>query len=96
LTAVVIPASVKKIGDDAFSKCAKLTSVTIQGSGVTLGSTAFVSCTELAELNIPDGDNVLVPNINEYGSTAYSVFGGCKKLPLAMRAKLNAMGFTDI
>jgi hypothetical protein len=91
LTAVVIPASVKTIGPLAFSVCKKLTSVTIQGSGVTIGQSAFRGCTELAELNIPDGDKVLVP-----GDYASSAFVGCKKLPLAMRAKLKDMGFTEI
>jgi hypothetical protein len=91
LTSVVIPASVKLIGNEAFGYCEKLTSVTIQGSGVILEMGVFRACTELAELNIPDGDKALVPA--EYGSDAFS---GCKKLPLAMRGKLNAMGFTSI
>jgi hypothetical protein len=92
LTAVVIPASVKTIGSFAFNECKNLTSVTIQGSGVTIGRSAFENCTELTKLVFPDGEKTLIP---EYGPST-STFYNCKKLPRAMRAKLNAMGFTVI
>jgi hypothetical protein len=95
LTSVVIPASVKKIGDQAFMRCGKLTSVTIQGTGVEVGFGAFRYCTDLSELVIPEGDNVLVMTDLDFWS-AYDAFVGCKKLPLAMRSSLNAMGFTKI
>jgi hypothetical protein len=91
LTAVVIPASVNLIGEAAFNECEKLASVTIQGSGVVIGRAAFASSTELAELVFPDGEKTLV--IGEYGNDA---FWDCKKLPLAMRAKLKDIGFTGL
>jgi hypothetical protein len=94
LTAVVIPASVKKIGTQAFLLCENLTSVTIQGSGVTLDHGVFASCTELAELVFPDGEKTLVPFTDD-GYTNTTAFAHCKKLPLAMRAKLKAMGFDE-
>jgi hypothetical protein len=96
LTAVVIPASVKLIRGSAFDECKKLTSVTIQGSGVALAGFAFSSCSELVELVFPDGEKTLVPYTTDYGSLEDSAFIGCKKLPLAMRAKLKDMGFTEI
>jgi cell division protein FtsB len=92
LTAVVIPASVKLIGDQVFYNCKKLTSVTIQGSGVSLTNNPFRGCSELTELVFPDGENTLIPG-DFLGGRA---FEGCEKLPLAMRAKLRAMGFTEI
>jgi hypothetical protein len=93
ITSVVIPASVKLIDLSCFNKIEKLTSVTILGSGVEIGF-AFRNCINLSELKFPDGENVLVPG-GLYGP-AKSAFIGCKKLPLAVRSKLNAMGFTDI
>ena len=96
MTSVVIPAGVKTIGGYAFRECEKLTSVTIQGSEVTVENYAFYKCVELAELNIPDGDKALIPEVSQYGSVAVRAFEGCKKLPLAMRSRLNAMGFTSI
>jgi hypothetical protein len=91
ITSVVIPASVKKINKECFSWIENLKSVTIQGTGVELGQWAFTKNINLIELKIPDGDNVLIPSAS-YGAHA---FYGCTKLPLAMRARLVAMGFTN-
>jgi hypothetical protein len=96
LTAVVIPASVKKIGGSAFQSCKKLTSVTFLGSGVELDG-SFSFCTELAELIFPEDEKALFPYNSPSVGTGFSAmaFVNCKKLPLAMRAKLKAMGFDE-
>jgi hypothetical protein len=119
LTEVVIPASVKKIGDNAFyacrkltsviiqgssvivgrfafSHCTKLTSVTIQGSGVTLGNYSFGNCEELSELVFSDGEKTLIPEPKTSDYDVNDAFLGCIKLPLAMQAKLKAMGFDTV
>lgn len=96
LTAVVIPASVIKIGYAAFQDCKKLTSVTFLGSGVELQQGTFRGCGELTELVFPDSENAFTLWKDEYSQTAANAFSGCKKLPLAVRGKLNAMGFTEI
>jgi hypothetical protein len=70
----------------AFSDCNKLTSVTIQGTGVTLDGLAFWGCTNLSELNIPDGDKVLLAEKDADG-----IFTNDTKLPLKMRARLKTM-----
>ncbi|MDR2160350.1 MAG: leucine-rich repeat domain-containing protein [Treponema sp.] len=88
LTSVVIPASVKVIGDYCFSEIENLTSVTILGTDVELQLGAFVACENLSELIVPEGGKVLKPG--KYGEEA---FYGCKKLPLAVRAKLKEWGF---
>jgi hypothetical protein len=97
LTEVVIPGTVVIINLGAFSSCKKLTSVTIQRTYVALGPAAFYGCENLTTLNIPDkndnpdiGANVLGP----YGLDAEMIFYGCTKLPLKMRERLTAMGFT--
>jgi hypothetical protein len=97
LGSVVIPAGVKRIGDSAFYHCKDLTSVTIQGTGVAIRDAAFGGCEKLRELQIPEGDKVLVPEdvtiSNDYVAEGKYGFGGCGSLPLATRAKLKEMGF---
>ena len=65
-----IPGSVTVIGDNAFSKCEKLTSITIPNSVTTLGTSAFSSCTALTGITIPD-------SVTTVGSRA---FYGCTNL----------------
>jgi hypothetical protein len=91
ITSVVFPPNVKRIGYmNMFNGCDNLTSVTIQGTGVVIGQWGFAKCTELSELIFPDGENVLIPD-PEYSYN--NSFSDCKKLPLAIRAKLKDMGF---
>jgi len=93
ITSVVIPASVKSVGFACFAGIENLTSVTFLGSDVKLGSFAFSKCINLSEINLPEGDNVLKPDENAL--MPRNDFRGCKKLPLAMRAKLKSWGFQE-
>lgn len=56
---VVIPDGVVKIGDEAFSHCASLTSVTIPGSVNEIGFEAFYACTNLANAMISNGVSII-------------------------------------
>jgi len=70
LTGVVIPDSVVKIDDYAFSNCASLKTVTI-GNGVTeIGESAFMTCGGLTDLQLGN-------NLKKIGSAA---FGDCNSL----------------
>ena len=101
ITSVVIPASVKKIGTGCFVRIENLKSVTIHGIGVEVHDAAFKDCLNLETLNIPNGDNTLIPGapsiyIRGRGyDGGDDAFQGCKKLPLAMRSRLVGMGFTE-
>jgi hypothetical protein len=101
LTSVVIPASVKEIEKKAFLNCLKLTSVTFLGSGVVLNNYSFAGCIGLTELVFPKDEKALVPlgikgpGFYEMGTTGGDAFRGCQALPLAIRAKLTAMGFWE-
>lgn len=58
LTKIVIPASVKEIGIEAFSDCAALTSVVFETKAgatqpLTIGDRAFRNCTELTRITLP-------------------------------------------
>lgn len=66
----IIPSSVTKIGNDAFSLCKSLTSVTIPDSVTAIGDGAFAYCDSLTSITIPS-------NVTVIGSSA---FWGCKNL----------------
>ena len=54
LTSYVIPASVTRIGEFAFSRCESLTEVVISDSVTSIGDHAFSRCHSLTEVVIPD------------------------------------------
>jgi len=49
-----IPNGVKKIGDDAFYNCTRLTGITIPNSVTSIGRYAFYRCTSLTSVSIPN------------------------------------------
>ena len=54
LTSYVIPASVTRIGEFAFSRCESLTKVVIPDSVTNIGKRAFANCCSLTEVVIPN------------------------------------------
>lgn len=66
----VIPNSVTKIGDYAFSVCSGLTSITIPNSVTTIGEHAFGDCSGLTSITIP----------NSVTSIGWYAFGHCSSL----------------
>ena len=54
LTSYVIPVSVTRIGEFAFSRCESLTEVVISDSVTSIGDHAFSRCHSLTEVVIPD------------------------------------------
>jgi hypothetical protein len=67
---VVIPNSVRIIGDDAFYKCTNLTSVTIPNSVTSIEWSTFEGCTSLTNVTIP----------NSVTSIGYYAFEDCISL----------------
>lgn len=57
LSRVIIPASVTKIGNEAFANCTKLTSVMFESvsgeRGLSIGTRAFKDCTALEKIVLP-------------------------------------------
>lgn len=68
-SAVTIPNSVTRIGNNAFAYCSKLTSITIPDSVTTIDYSAFIFCTGLTSFTIGKG----------LESIKY-VFSGCESL----------------
>ena len=55
LTAIDIPKSVTKIGDDTFSSCKAITTITIPSAVETIGRWAFEGCLGIKSITIPAG-----------------------------------------
>ena len=70
LTEIVLPDSVKSIGNNAFGSCRGLKSINIPGGVTSIGSSAFSGCSGLTEISIP----------NSVTSIERSTFSGCAGL----------------
>lgn len=70
LTSLVLPNSIKTIGDYAFSRCHSLTSVVLPSEITRIGFFTFGECSSLAEINIPE-------TVTELGSY---VFNSCSSI----------------
>ena len=70
VTDLIIPDSVKSIGDEAFYGCGSLASVTIPDSVTSIGDYAFYDCHSLTSITIPDSVT----------SIGYWAFYNCKSL----------------
>ncbi|MBQ3370737.1 MAG: leucine-rich repeat protein [Mogibacterium sp.] len=70
VTEVILPDSLKVIGQGAFRNCSKLTSITLPASLETIQSTAFMYCTGLKTIEFPE-------TLKEIGGSA---FYGCTGL----------------
>ena len=67
---IIIPSSVRSIGNEAFFKCTSLASITIPSSVTTIGSFAFQNCSNL-EITVPSTVETIE---NE------NAFEGCKSV----------------
>lgn len=67
---VIIPNSVKSIGNGAFYYCSSLTSVSIPNSVKNIGISAFALCSKLTSINIP----------NSITAISYGLFSYCSSL----------------
>lgn len=54
VTEIVIPDSVQRIGERAFSGCDNITNVTIPDSVTSIGGSAFAGCSNLENITIPN------------------------------------------
>ena len=70
LQSVIIPNSVKKIGEHAFQDCSSLQPITIPNSVTEIGESAFAGCSSLQSVTIPN-------SVTKIGQCA---FQGCSSL----------------
>ena len=102
---VVLPATVKTIGERAFEKCRDLTSIALPDSLEELGAHAFQSCKKLRSVALPTGWKALpdscfelcgalehvegTQGLRQVGSRA---FVGCKELVAFRAPELELVG----
>lgn len=93
LQSIIIPNSVKEIGNHAFAHCGQLKSVYIPSSVKEIGDNAFESCPNLQSVTISEGVNIIGNHAFRYCTDLESVtipesvtdlgvdvFYGCDKL----------------
>ena len=64
LTSIIIPNSVKDIGEWAFAGCSLLSSIDIPNSVISIGNIAFAACLSLGYISIPE--SVICLNGNSF------------------------------
>ena len=70
IKSIILPHSLKRIGDYAFNGCSSLQSITIPESVTDIGPYTFYGCSSLQSITIPES----VTSIHEY------TFSGCSSL----------------
>ncbi len=80
---VVIPDSVRSIGDNAFYNCVNLKSVTIPNGVVSIGDGAFLNCNALEEVKI----DTIGSNLASIGKNAFARATSLKTLRLPYNLK---------
>ena len=83
IVAVVLPNSLKKLGEKTFSTCSALKNVVMGDMLTSIATGAFIDCIGLQEISIP----------NQVASLGWSVFSGCIQLQkLSIGAGLSKIG----
>ncbi len=70
ITKIVLPKTIERVGNNAFSYCTSLKEVVFSSSVTELGESVFSSCTNLESVTLPSNLTVIKD----------STFHGCKKL----------------
>ncbi len=93
LREVILPETVKDVGQSAFENCTNLSNVVLSGNVTGLNALVFSNCTSLTSIDIPEGVSKLDSNlfsgcVNLYAvkipstvtSMSTTTFSGCIKL----------------
>ncbi len=70
IVSIVIPSTVRTIGDNAFLGCSSIETISIPDGVTTIGNKAFMDCSSLKEITLP-------ASVKEIGESA---FENCKDL----------------
>ena len=96
VTELVIPNSVTRIENSAFSSCRSLTSVIIQNSVTSIGDEAFSGCTGLTSVAIPNSVTSIGKSAFRYCSGLTSIAIGNSVTSIGNNAFSGCSSLTDI
>lgn len=74
ITEMILPESVRTIGEEAFVNCAAMTAITLPSGLAAIGDYAFEACAKLKAIELPAG----------VGDIAESAFCGCRDLTFSV------------
>ena len=83
LEEIVLPSTLRRIGENAFSGCRSLRSITLPDGVTEIGDNAFTSCGKLSVLTIPD-------SVTRIGTGA---FAGCSFTTFHIPASVTEIGW---
>ena len=76
ITSVVLPDTIKYIGECAFTECSNLTSITLAEGLTSIGEQAFRKCTGLTSITLPEG-------LTSIGDSTFFYCSGLTSITLA-------------
>ena len=80
LLSIILPNSVKTIGESAFDDCSGLTSITIPNSVTSIGNYAFCDCSGLTSIEIPN-------SVTSIGNYAFRLCNGLTSVTIGNSVK---------
>jgi len=90
LTEVRLSDTIEYLSSETFSQCTNLHTINIPKNIKSISTRCFKNCIELYNLEIPE-EIKAISFYQPYDSDA--IFEGCKKLPIATRKRLKALGY---
>ncbi|MDE5810790.1 MAG: leucine-rich repeat domain-containing protein, partial [Muribaculaceae bacterium] len=90
LTEVILPASLRTIGNEAFAYAYGLSSISIPASVTSIGESAFYACSDLIDVNIEDGEDPL-----QFGSDVFNGASAIEKIHIGRNLQGNNAPFRN-
>ena len=81
ITSVILPNTVKSIGNRAFAECSSLSSIKIPNGVESIGEATFYRCTSLTSIVIPASVTYVARDVFAGGSTSLTIYLEASAVP---------------